>query len=235
MKTAIITGAARGIGLAVAHTLASEGMRIVGIDTRGNELQRAISEVGTSAGVETLALEADVTNPDQVARVVSRSRERFERIDVLVSNAGIREPVPLWDSSIEQWDRTIDTNLKGPFLFAREVLSQGMLKHNRGRIIFVSSLAAKSPSARTPTYGASKSGLVALADSLSKGLKQTRINVTVVMPGRTATPMAYESEAWDPQLGWLDPQQVAQAILFCIKQQDDTIIPELMIHHRNEL
>lgn len=234
-KVAIVTGASRGLGLLVAQDLAREGMKVVGADVRSAELDRAMSEIASQSNGEAHAIRTDVSSEQDVKSLVERTKEKFGRIDALVNNAGIREVAPVWKTSTAMWDRILGTNLKGEFLCSREVLSRDMLQRGEGTIIFVSSIAGRRSNPNSAAYAASKRGILGFAESLAKELKDTKIRVTVITPGRIETPMARESEAWELGLNWLDPQQVSSAIVFCIKQDDSVIIPELHVIHRDEL
>ena len=194
-----------------------------------------MTEVGTRCGVETLAFPADVGDEGAVKGCVAETRRRWGRIDVLVNNAGIRQIAPVWETSTALWDRVHDANLKGPFLCTREVLAQDMLERGEGVIIFISSGSGKKGEEDSSAYCASKWGLLGFSESVAKDLKNTRIRVTALTPGMILTPMAKESEAWHLGLDWLDPAPVSQAVVFCVKQHPDTIIPELRIYHRAQV
>ena len=234
-RTAIITGAARGLGLLIAEDLAREGMRVAGVDIRSEELVRGMADIAQRHGVETLALPADVGDEKSVKHLIGEVQRRWSRIDVLVNNAGIREIAPVWDTSTELWDRVHGANLKGPFLCTREVLAQDMRARGEGVIIFISSGSGKKGEEDSSAYCASKWGLLGFSESVAKDLKKTRIRVTALTPGMILTPMAQESEVWHLGLDWLDPGPVSQAVVFCVKQDPDTIIPELRIYHRAQV
>ena len=154
---------------------------------------------------------------------------------MLVNNAGVRRIAPVWDTSVEMWDAIHDANLKGHFLCTREVLNRSMRERNNGVIVFISSGSGKKGEEDSSAYCASKWGVIGFAESVAKDLKKTRIRITTITPGMILTPMARESEVWDLGLDWLDPVAVAQGVVFCVKQDADTIIPELRIYHRAQL
>jgi NAD(P)-dependent dehydrogenase (short-subunit alcohol dehydrogenase family) len=234
-KTALVTGAARGLGLVIAEDLAREGMRVAGVDVKGEELCHGMTDIATRFGVETLAFPADVGSEAAITSVVTETLRRFGRIDVLVNNAGIRQIAPVWQTTTAMWDRIHDANLKGPFLCTREVLAQDMITRGEGVIIFISSGSGKKGEEDSSAYCASKWGLLGFSESVAKDLKKTRIRVTALTPGMILTPMAEESEVWHLGLDWLDPAPVSQAVVFCVKQDPDTIIPELRIYHRAQV
>jgi NAD(P)-dependent dehydrogenase (short-subunit alcohol dehydrogenase family) len=234
-QTAIVTGAARGLGLVIATDLAREGMRVAGADLKSDELSGRMREISEKYGVETLAFGADVGDEKAVTSLTADVIRRWGRLDVLVNNAGIRQVAPVWETSTAMWDRIHDANLKGHFLCTREALSQYMLTHGEGVIIFISSGSGKKGEEDSSAYCASKWGIIGFAESVAKDLKKTRIRVTTLTPGMILTPMAKESEVWHLGLDWLDPDPVSQAVVFCIKQDSNTIIPELRIYHRAQV
>ncbi|RPJ83605.1 MAG: SDR family oxidoreductase, partial [Acidobacteria bacterium] len=234
-KVAIVTGAARGLGLIVVRDLAREGMNVAGVDVRGDEQRKELDAVAGEFGVRTLSITADIADETSVATLVKRTIDQFGRIDVLVNNAGIRQTAPVWRTDTAMWDRIHDANLKGHFLCTREVLVQDMLARNEGTLVFVSSGSGKKGEEDSSAYCASKWGIIGFAESVAKDLKKTRIRVTSVTPGMILTPMARESEAWGLGLDWLDPQHVSDAIVFLIKQDADTIVPEFRVYHRSQI
>jgi NAD(P)-dependent dehydrogenase (short-subunit alcohol dehydrogenase family) len=193
------------------------------------------SGLGRPGRVASPTLSRSPTNPDDAKIAANAAVERFGRIDVLVNNAGIRQVAPVWETTTAMWDRIHDANLKGPFLCTREVLAQDMIKRGDGVIIFISSGSGKKGEEDSSAYCASKWGLLGFSESVAKDLKKTRIRVTALTPGMILTPMAEESEVWHLGLDWLDPAPVSQAVVFCVKQDPDTIIPELRIYHRAQV
>lgn len=234
-RVALVTGAARGLGLHIAAELARAGMKIAGLDTRSEELAAALDDLENRYGVATLALPASVASEQDVVNAVGRTVAVFGPIHALVNNAGIRMVAPVWETGTETWDGMMAVNLRGGFLCAREVLRQSMLERDEGRLIFISSIAGRRGVRHSCAYSATKWGILGLAHSTAQDLKDTSIRVTAITPGRTETPMAHESEQWDPARGWLDPDAVARAVAFCLSQDPDTIIPEFHLHHQAEL
>ena len=234
-RVALVTGAARGLGLHVAAELARAGMKIAGLDTRSEELAAALDDLENRYGAATLALPASVASEQDVVDAVGRTTATFGRIHALVNNAGIRMVAPVWETGTETWDRMMAVNLRGEFLCAREVLRQSMLEHDEGRLIFISSIAGRRGVRHSCAYSATKWGILGLDHSIAQDLKDTSIRVTTITPGRVETPMAHESEQWDPERGWTDPDVLARAVAFCLRQGPDTVIPEFHLHHQAEL
>jgi len=234
-SVALVTGAARGIGLVVAEELASQGVNICGTDTRTSLLDDEMARIAGQYEIETLAVSADVGVEQQAAEMVRQAYSKWGRIDILINNAGVRQVAPVYETTASTWDEIQSANLRGQYLCTREVLRQGMLDRDQGVIIFVSSGSGIRGEKGSSAYCASKFGVTGFAQSVAKDLKDTKIRASTIMPGMIWTPMAEESEMADQDVDWLDSRQVANAILFLIRQDSDTIIPELRIYHRAQI
>jgi 3-oxoacyl-[acyl-carrier protein] reductase len=183
-KTAIVTGASRGIGRAIAKRLAADGFAVV-INYAGNaaKAEEAVSEI-TSAGGRAIAIQADVANAEDVKQLFEKTLKAFGQIDVVVNNAGIMPLSPITKNDVETFDKVINTNLRGTFLVlaqAAQHVAEG------GRIIaFSSSVLAKSFPAYGP-YIASKAGVEGLVHVLANELRGHKITVNAIAPGPVAT------------------------------------------------
>ena len=234
-KVALITGAARGIGLVVAEDLAREGVNICGCDIRAGLVTREMARIEAEYGVETLAVPADAGVENQVVELVQKAFQKWGRIDILINNAGIRQVAPVYETETTVWDEIQAANLRSQYLCTREVLRQGMLRSNEGVIIFISSGSGIRGEKGSSAYCASKFGITGFAESVAKDLKGTKIRTSTIMPGMVWTPMAEESEYADQDVDWLDAAEVSKAILFCIRQDANTIIPHIQIYHRSQI
>ena len=234
-NVALITGAARGIGLVVAEDLAREGVNVCGTDIRSDLLNHEMGRIAAQYEVETLAITADVGAEVQVVEMVQQAFLKWGQVDILINNAGIRQVAPIYDTTVSVWDKIQSANLRGQYLCTREVLKQGMLDRNEGVIIFISSGSGKRGEKGSSSYCASKFGVTGFAESVAKDLKDTKIRTSTIMPGMVWTPMAEESEFADQDVDWLDSGQVSKAILLCINQDVNTIIPEIQIYHRSQI
>ncbi len=234
-SVAIVTGAARGIGLRVVQDLAREGVNVCGTDLRAELLAEEMGQVAVDFGVETMNVPADVGVESQVANMVSLVYSNWGKVDILINNAGIRRIGPVYEILPADWDAIHSANLRGQFLCTREVLNQGMLAQNEGVIIFISSGSGLKGEKGSSAYCASKFGVTGFAESVAKDLKHTKIRTSTIMPGMIWTPMAEESEMAEADVEWLSAGQVSKAILFCVKQDSNTIIPELRIYHRAQI
>jgi NAD(P)-dependent dehydrogenase (short-subunit alcohol dehydrogenase family) len=180
-KTAVVTGAAGVIGAATVRLLAERGARIVAVDRRLQDLEAVIRELPASS--EALAVAADVTVEDDVARYVSAATDRFGRIEIFYNNAGIEGEVkPITDYALEAFRRVIDVNVIGVFLGLKHVLAV-MLKQNAGSIINTASIAGLLGSPHTAVYSASKHAVIGLTRSVAIECTGTGVRVNCVCPG----------------------------------------------------
>jgi len=234
-KVALVTGAARGIGLVLSEDLAKEGVNVCGTDIRADLLVNGMARIAGQHGVETLAIAADVGDEQQVAEMVRQVFAKWGGIDILINNAGIRRVAPVYETAVRDWDEIQASNLRGQFLCTREVLRQGMLQSGEGVIIFISSGSGIRGEKGSSAYCASKFGITGFAESVARDLKHTRIRTSTIMPGMVWTPMAEESEYADKEVDWLDSAEVSKAVFFCIRQDVNTIIPQIQIYHRSQI
>jgi 3-oxoacyl-[acyl-carrier protein] reductase len=187
-KRALITGSSSGIGAGVALAFAREGADVaVNYPTsRQREAADAVVEQVRAAGRKSVAVQADVSEPDQVARLVDESVTALGGIDILVNNAGIAGTSPVQDMAIEQWDRMIAVHLRGVFLVTRLVLPM-MYQQNNGKIINTASQLAYKGSPGLSHYVAAKAAIVGFTRSLALEIGDRNVNVNCVAPGATRT------------------------------------------------
>lgn len=188
-KVAIVTGAGRGIGAALAKGLAREGATVIVNYSRSKmEAENIVSEIHSNGGI-ALAVQADVSNLADHEKLVSATINNFGSIDILVNNAGIEFRESFLTTTIEQWDLTINTNLKGVYFLSQKV-AQIMVNANKGgKIINISSCHDTVPLNLRSAYAISKSGLAMLTKSLALELADYKINVNAVSPGAILTEM----------------------------------------------
>jgi NAD(P)-dependent dehydrogenase (short-subunit alcohol dehydrogenase family) len=190
-KTAIVTGARRGIGRAIALALVREGANVVVSDISQEDCQKVVDEI-EAMGRQALALKCDVSSSGDVDDMVKRTLAEFGRVDILVNNAGIMNFKPLLELTDEDWDRTLNVNLKGQFLCARSAARE-MVKNKWGRIINIASISSGGCGIAFPLiahYTASKGGVIALTEALALELTPKGINVNAICPGAIDTDMA---------------------------------------------
>jgi len=185
-KIALITGAGRGIGKAVALDYAREGAKLAICARTASEIEETAREI-EAAGAECLALECDVSQEGPVLKLIGDVEKRFGRIDVLINNAGVMtRPTPITELEVRKWDYTIAVNLRGPFLVTRAVLPI-MVRRKSGSIINVSSSIGRSAYANFAAYAASKWGLEGFTQTVAAEVRGRNIRVNSVEPGYVAT------------------------------------------------
>ncbi len=196
-KTAIVTGAARGIGRAIAEAMADEAARVVVVDRNAEDAERVAGTIAAAGGA-ALALRADVALRDEVEEVVARAGDAFGPPDVLVTGAGIvslHALQGLLELTDDEWDGVLDVNLRGTFLCVQAV-ARGLVAAGRpGSIVTVSSVGATRPTDGAPAYHASKGGVEGLTRSLAVNLARHGIRVNSIAPGYIVTDMTREGLA----------------------------------------
>jgi 3-oxoacyl-[acyl-carrier protein] reductase len=184
-RHAIVTGGARGIGLAIARRYLADGASVALWDVEAPALAEAVRQLAP-LGTAISAL-VDVRDEDQIARAASHSQEAFGRIDILVNNAGVLGPtVPAWEHTPAQWRQVLDINLTGAWLCCRAIVPV-MLARQRGRIVNIASVAGKEGNGFNAAYSASKAGLITLTKSLGKELALAGVLVNCITPSAADT------------------------------------------------
>lgn len=186
-KVALVTGAARGIGLATAKRFLTEGWRVALLDIAAELLDDATAALKSPEA--TLALHCDVSDPAQVATAMESVARRFGRLDALVNNAGIAVFAPLLETSDADWNRVLAVNLGGPFLCTKAAVPL-MREHGGGAVVNITSISAVRASTLRSAYGTSKAGLAHLTKQLAVELASFNIRVNGVAPGPVDTAMA---------------------------------------------
>ena len=182
-RQAVVTGAAQGIGRAIAERLLSAGARVCLWDADGTLVAEVAKELGENAFAEAV----DVADPDSIAAVTRSSLSAMGGIDILVNNAGISGPnAPTWEYPIEEWRRVIEINLNGVFYCCNSVVPT-MREAGYGRIVNIASVAGKEGNPNAPAYSAAKAGVIGLTKSLGKELADTEIRVNCVTPAVART------------------------------------------------
>ncbi|WP_416139339.1 3-oxoacyl-ACP reductase FabG [Halomonas sp. HK25] len=180
-RVAIVTGAGRGLGAAMAKRLAHEGARVVVVDINGEEAEKMAAELA-DAGHDSLAAVCDVTDRQQVAAVMQRVKAHFGRLDILVNNAGITRDAAFLKMTDAQWQTVLDVNLTSMFICTQEA-ARYMVEQQSGRIVCISSLSGNEGNFGQANYSAAKAGVIGFVKSLSKELARKGVLINAVSPG----------------------------------------------------
>lgn len=216
-RTAIVTGGAGGLGRAMAHRFAAEGARLVIADLNLEAAEALAAELPH----EAFALRVDVTDPDDVQRLITTTVQTTGSVDVLVNNAGVTRDASLRNMTLEQWDLVQSVHLRAAFLSTKYV-AEAMREQGSGSIVNISSLSGKVGNFGQANYSAAKAGLVGLTKVAAKELAKHGVRANAIQPGLIRTPMteALSQEVWDAKLAEVpmrrvgEPDEVAKVALF---------------------
>jgi 3-oxoacyl-[acyl-carrier protein] reductase len=198
-RIALVTGASRGIGKAIALALAGAGCHVVANYERNEAAAKEVARTIRKLGRDCAALQADVSNQKEVERLVAQTESRFGQVDILVNNAGISEPKALTDLSLSDFARALRTNLTSAFLLTQRVLVK-MRARRWGRIINITSVAAQNGGRVGPHYAASKAGMIGLTHSYASLLVKEGITVNAIAPALIETDMVASNPNASPEV-----------------------------------
>ncbi len=225
-QVALVTGASRGIGAAIARRLATMGASLV-ITARSAQALAATAQSIRENGGACEAVPCDVGNLAQVEALGRAVEKKFDRLDVLVNNAGIGNfSGPLHQLPPDEWDRVMNTNLRGPYYLIR-TFAPMMIKAGSGHIVNISSLAGKNPVPKGAAYAASKWGLNGLSVSVAEELRGHNLRVSVVCPGSVATEFGDHSSKNESKM--LTPDDIAHAVAMLVTQAPQSFVSEISI------
>ncbi|MHB1459742.1 MAG: SDR family NAD(P)-dependent oxidoreductase [Armatimonadota bacterium] len=232
-KTAVVTGAARGIGYGIALRLAQEGANVVIADINADHAAVSARQIATETGRQAIAIACDVTDQQSVVTMITMAVSELGSLDIMVANAGVCPFVEVMEMDVETWKKTIDINLTGAFITAQAGAKQMVAQGKGGRIIFISSLATIRASSAQADYAASKSGVKMLMATMSTALGKQGITVNAIAPGVIYTEMgafhwdvpehraAFAVENPIPRLGM--PSDIANAAVFLALDESEYI------------
>ena len=215
-KNALITGAGRGIGRAVAEAFARQGCNIAALARSKDEIEETAALV-RALGVQAVALQCDVTQAESVDAAFAAAEVALGPVDILVNNAGMARFKPFAALSMDDWNDTIASNLTSVFLCTQRVLP-GMMARRAGRIINISSVSGLKPIAEQSAYCAAKHAVNGLTKTLALELHPFGIGVHAICPGGVVTRLAEEAMPERDKTGWMLPEDVAHAALFLATQ-----------------
>ena len=223
LNTAIVTGGGRGIGKETAILLFKKGLNVVICSRTQKEIDSTVKEIKSFGNGQIIGRKCDVSVSSQVNSLVNDILETYGGLDVLINNAGITYVKKLIDTTEEQWDSTLDINLKGAFLFCKAIVPH-MIENNCGVIINVSSGAGKVGFQDISAYCASKFGMIGLTESLAREVANYNIRVMTICPGEVATKMQEDVDVRYYELNkhkMLHPRTVAERIVDMIFKDNE--------------
>ncbi len=227
-QIAVITGANRGIGAAVARKLASLGAHTI-LTARDSKRLSAVTDEITAAGGHAESYPCDVSKPEEIEAFAQAVLKKHGRCDILVNNAGIGWfKGPLHTMSLADWDNVVAVNLRAPYLLLR-AFAPTMISARSGHIINISSLAGKNPVPNASAYAASKWGLNGMMVSAAEELRQHQVRVSLVEPGSVRTEFGTGLSAEKSPLGAIQPEDIANIVALLATQADQSFISEVLV------
>jgi 3-oxoacyl-[acyl-carrier protein] reductase len=225
-KVAIITGASRGIGLAVAHRLGTLGAKLSLCARDARKLESAAGELRAAGAAAVFSAAVDVTHGEQILAFVQNSEKALGPVEILVNNAGIGYFGPTHEATEATWDSVLDTNLRSVFL-ASKAVAPGMIARRGGHIINIASLAGKNAFAGGGIYCASKWGLLGLTECMAEDLRGYGIRVSAICPGSVATDFSPHGKKDIRKM--LQPEDIAHVVEMLVTQAPQSFISEVLL------
>lgn len=220
VRVAIVTGATRGIGRAIAEALAAHGCHVVVAARHAADCQKAAQDISARAGGRAVGVACDVRSSADCDRLITAAVDQFERLDILVNNAGIGGFRPVEGMEIEHWDAVIGTNLSGVFYCTRAALPH-LKAAGASWIINIGSLAGKNAFPGGAAYNASKFGLIGFSEALMQEVRHDGVRVSYIMPGSVATDF---DGSGTPNGSWMiQPEDIGQIVVDLLEMPDRTL------------
>ncbi len=232
-KVALITGATRGIGKAIALNLAKQGINLALAGRSENELE-AVSKEAREEGVETLCITCDLNDPLAPKQVVIETIHEFRRIDYLINNAGCALQKSLIDTSTEDWDWILTVNAKAPFFICQYALPY-LRKSTSGTIINISSVTGRHGYEMQSAYAASKHALNGFSKALAREEQKNNIRVHLIAPGGVATDMVKQIRPDLEKEDLIQPEEIGKTVSFLINNRGNSVIDEINMRRVNAI
>ena len=235
-RSALITGGSSGIGLAIARALAEDGYSIT-LSARRPEKLSAAADVMRADGFDVLDVPAQMTEEEEMRRLVEAHSERFGRLDVLINNAGVGIGEAVAELTTKKVDMQIDINLRGIVLMTREcmpLLKEAGAEHNKALLVNTASISAKSPQPWLSVYSATKAAVLAWSLAIQKEVAGEGVQVTALAPGFVDTPM---TEFIKEQVGaetMIRPEDLAESVRFLLRTSPSCLVPEIVMMRADE-
>ncbi|MHB8278608.1 MAG: SDR family oxidoreductase [Candidatus Humimicrobiaceae bacterium] len=229
-KTAIVTGASKGIGKAISIALAKEGVNIVLAARSEEKLMEVKKDIGSFNG-NSLIIPADISKEKDILNLFNKTKKEFGKLDILINNAGILIKGNLVDFSVEDYDKIMNVNLKGVFLSCQQALKI-MIPQKNGFIINISSNAVFKGYPEQSVYSASKYGIVGLTKSISNEVQKDGISVALIYPGGVDTELISYARPDIDKSVLIPPEDIAKTVIYMLKLSDNSWVDEICIRRR---
>ncbi|MBM2657410.1 SDR family oxidoreductase [Staphylococcus pseudoxylosus] len=225
-KVAIVTGASSGIGASIAETLSQHGVKVVLTGRNEARLSDVAKQLQENSQSEIDTHIVDVTQKDEVAKLVKETENKFGHVDILVNSAGLMLSSAITDGDVEAWENMIDVNVKGTLYGINAVLPI-FLNQSTGHIINIASISGFEVTKQSTLYSASKAAVHTITQGLEKELAKTGVRVTSISPGMVDTPLSGNTD-WGSRKK-LDPQDIAEAVVYALQQPSHVNINEVTV------
>ncbi|MFQ3844288.1 SDR family oxidoreductase [Staphylococcus pseudoxylosus] len=225
-KVAIVTGASSGIGASIAETLSQHGVKVVLTGRNEARLSDVAKQLQENSQSEIDTHIVDVTQKDEVAKLVKETENKFSHVDILVNSAGLMLSSAITDGDVEAWENMIDVNVKGTLYGINAVLPI-FLNQSTGHIINIASISGFEVTKQSTLYSASKAAVHTITQGLEKELAKTGVRVTSISPGMVDTPLSGNTD-WGSRKK-LDPQDIAEAVVYALQQPSHVNINEVTV------